>query len=543
MPGVAHELRGAAFPVAASGEPPWQPLGYFSLYRILLAGLLFVLVTWGGAPRPLGAYDLTLFHYVSGTYLALGFLDAAFVRARWPAFGVQVVLQVFTDIVALTLLMHASGGVASGFGLLMVVAIAGGSILMHGRIAVLFAALASLSVLTQQIYVWLNSPFPATNYPHAGILGAAFFATAWLAWVSAQRLRESEALAARREVDLANLSQLSQHIVERMQAGILAIDPGGVVRLANKSAQRLLGLSQRPSGRSIEESSHALAERLSDWHSESGHSSYLIQPARGQLQLQVSFAALGTAAREGVLVFLEDTAVMNQRAQELKLASLGRLSASIAHEIRNPLSAISHAGQLLGESSHLDAEDQRLTRIIRDNSERMNVVIENVLQLGRGRRAEPTELALGPWLESLVDELDSLGLIARAQVTLTVEPPDLHVRADPSQLRQVVWNLCENAAQHSGDEPRLQLEARISPDNRRPVLDVRDQGDGIEAALVDVVFEPFFTSRAGGTGLGLYIARELCAGNQAALTHVPTEVGCCFRITFSDPRRRRPVPE
>ena len=255
-----------------------------------------------------------------------------------------------------------------------------------------------------------------------------------------------------------------------------------------------------------------------------------------------SFAAIGTQASDGVLVFLEDASGLAQRAQQLKLAGLGRLAASIAHEIRNPLGAISHAGQLLDESNNLDKGDRRLTHMIRDNAERMNAIIEDVLQLGRGKPAEPERVALAPWLDGFVTDFVTTNVSARDTIAVSVEPEDLEVRFDPNQLRQVVWNLCENGLRHGNGGPGLELKARMGEQTWRPYLEVQDHGEGIPVEVEEQIFEPFYTTRVDGTGLGLYLARELCEGNQASLNLMRGQQGGRFRITFSHPGRQDMLP-
>lgn len=532
-PTVLNEVERVAPP-----EQPWKPLHYFNLYRALVAGLFTVLSSLGIAPGSLGLFNPELFQASALLYFLFSIASAFTIRHRQPAFDVQVVIQVFADITAITVMMHASGGVVSGFGMLLIVAVAGGSILAPGRIAVLFAAVASLAVLAQQTYAYMETYAPGPSYPHAGILGVAFFATATLAFVSATRIRESEALAAKRGIDLANLAQLSEHIIQRMQSGILAVDAEGKVRLINESARRLLGVSGQVTNRHLGSVLPDLTELHERWRSERAGSTYLFRSRDVQLEVMVSFAGLGRDAGEGVLMFLEDSSAMTQRAQQLKLASLGRLTASIAHEIRNPLAAISHAGQLLTESSGLSEADRRLTGIIQDNSHRMNTVIENVLRLSRRKPAAPETFRVKEWLTDFVDDYVSTTSVARDRLQPRVDVADLRVRVDPSQLRQVVWNLCDNGFRHSGSDGVIELRAGIRPESGRPYLEVLDSGRGIAAESAEHIFEPFFTTEPDGTGLGLYIARELCEGNQASLSHIPGEQGCRFRITFSDPRRK-----
>ena len=520
-------------------DPGWTPLHFFNLYRAVISGLFVVLMVWDSAPRPLGIVDQELFLSVALMYFLFSIACGFSVRMRWPAFRTQVLVQVFVDILTITTMMHASGGVTSGMGLLLVVAIAGGSLLTEGRIAILFAAMATLAVLAQQIVAWMDDPVQEAEYYQAAMLGAAFFATAALGFVLARRVRASEALAARREVDLANLAQLNEHIIQRMQSGIMALDEAGRVRFVNASAQRLLGLGGRTLDGELRDVLPALAALVESWRDDGSRSSHMFKAEHSQLRLVISFAAIGEAAADGLLVFVEDATAMTQRAQQLKLASLGSLTASIAHEIRNPLGAISHAGQLLAEAPDLGEAEQRLTRIIRDNSTRVNGIIENILRLSRRRQAEAEYLPLAPWLQRFCAEFPVLsGASSGGVLSIKVEPAGLSVRVDPSQLHQVLSNLCENAVRHGGVDSRIRLEAGISSESQRPFLDVSDDGPGVPQEAVEKIFEPFFTTRQDGTGLGLYIARELCEGNQASLSLVPSTSGCRFRITFSDPRRQ-----
>lgn len=517
------------------GEQTWRQLRFLNYYRLSLAGLFAGLYLSGRLPAPMGDLDPLLFSRVSGLYLAACVLAAAAIRWRWPGFVRQVPAHVLIDVLAITLLMHASGGVRSGLGMLLIISVAGGSLLMEGRTARLFAAVAALAVLAEQAYAWLHDG--PTGYTHAGLLGASFFATAIVAHTLAQRLRESEALAERRGLDLANMAQLTEYVIQRMQTGILVLDRDFNIRLINESAERLLDAPVHAEDQSIDRVCPALGRQLRDWWNGDVPEPGMFRGSETGPEILPRFARLGGDREAGTLVFLEDTAAMAQQAQQLKLASLGRLTAGIAHEVRNPLGAISHASQLLAESPQLDAGDYRLTEIIKEHSERVNTIIENIMQLSRGQRAQPEELALKPWLEHFIREFEAGEGLERGRIRLETAGEDLRVQADPSQLRQVLWNLCHNGLKHGG--AALLLRAGLAPDSRNPCLDVVDDGPGVDPETVQHIFEPFFTTSPQGTGMGLYIARELCMSNQARLNYVADRGGGCFRITFADPRRRQ----
>ncbi len=517
----------------------WRPLRYFNLYRTTLAGLLAALTISGAIPRFFGAHDPELFAAAVMLYLAFGIASNFSIRWRRPAFQLQVFAQVLVDIIAITVMMYTSGGVRSGLGMLLVVAIAGGSILTVGRTAILFAALAAVAVLVQEVYAWVYGVFGDTAYTQSGILGATFFATAFLAHVLAERVRESEALALRWGLDLADLSVLNEHIIQRMQSGILAVDSEDRVRSVNGSAKRLLGIIGQPIGDALAAVSPELAELVSRWRESLAAGSQVFRPAGTGGDVIASFAALEQPTSRGALVFLEDSSEVTDRAQRLKLASLGRLAASIAHEIRNPLGAISHAGQLLAESPQLSAADQRLTRIITDQSQRVNGIVQNVMQLSRRDQPAPESFELGAWLRDFAEEFATGKGIAVKDLTVEVDNEDIHVRIDPLQLNQVLTNLCENALRHSGEAPYFALRASVLAETERPVLEVCDTGPGVDREAEKHLFEPFFTTERQGTGLGLYIAREVCENNYASLIHLgSTENGHCFRIIFAHPRRQ-----
>jgi len=262
-------------------------------------------------------------------------------------------------------------------------------------------------------------------------------------------------------------------------------------------------------------------------------------PGNG-LELQPSFIALDQSPNQQTLVFLEDLAQIAQQAQQLKLAALGRLTAGISHEIRNPLGAISHAAQLLAESEELDSADRRLTQIIQDHSQRMNRVIENVLQLSRRQQSAPQRLDLKPWLEHFVAESREQAS-ERQSIHLRINSGDFITLMDPDQLTQILDNLLRNGWRHSAllhQQAEVWLALFVDPDSQLAVLEVQDNGPGVPSDQQAHLFEPFFTTSSQGTGLGLYLSRELCESNQARLDFKPRQGGGCFRITFAHGRKQ-----
>jgi len=392
-----------------------------------------------------------------------------------------------------------------------------------------------LAVLAEQgVSEWIGSG-KESSYTQAGLLGAGFFATAILARLLAQRVRESEDLAHQRGIDLANLTELNAHIIQQMDAGVVVVDAHGRVRLLNTAAWYLLGMPA-DTHRDLAHLCPELSRQVNAWRTDHGIEPKIFRPLSESNAVLPRFAVLGQTAGTGLLITLEDAAALAEQAQQMKLAALGRLTASIAHEIRNPLGAVSHAAQLLEESPDLAESDRRLTRIICDQAWRLNGVIENVLLLSRREPARLEDLSLAPLLNQIAVDLRTRPEAETVTITATVSPPDLTARFDSSQIRQVLDNLCRNALRHARREDgtlHLRLEASMAMD-QGILLDVLDDGPGIPAEIARQIFEPFFTTRRDGTGLGLYLARELCEANLARLTYQPIpETGSRFRIRFA----------
>lgn len=516
----------------------WKPLRLLSFYRVILAGLLAVLFFSLSDNTTLGIQNATVYKLTAISYLLFGVLAGFAARLRTPGYELQTVIQILVDITAITLLMYASGGPASGLGILLVISVATGSILLPGRMAFLFAAIASMAIMGEQIYssLILDSSRPA-GYTQAGLLGLALFATAGIAYLLVRRIKETEALALRRGIDIDNLAKLNALIVQRLQAGIIVTDHEHHIRLINDTALKLLNKPGAGAGEPLETFSPGLYKKLETWRTSPNIEPSLLTTGAADPKLLTHFTLLGTSEGLGSLIFLEDTATMSKQAQQIKLASLGRLTASIAHEIRNPLGAISHATQLLDESNALDESDRRLITIIGNHTQRVNTVVENVLQLSRPGTSMPQQINLQNWLEKFVSEFADSGSCQPNQISFSVQPQDIEVHSDPSLLHQVAWNLCQNAAHHAAEDPatlRIRLVGKRLASSERPCLDIIDNGVGIDPELTEEIFEPFFTTKSSGTGLGLYIAREICESNQSHLDYIPVaDGGSCFRITFT----------
>ena len=513
-------------------------------FRIMVAAVLLSLFLIITDPRVVGSYEPALFGWTTFAYLSFAIL--AIVSGTWDkrVTPLHLYSQLLVDVLAVAILIIASGGASSGLGSLLFIPIGAAAVALNQRVALLAAAIASLTILAGEFITRIIAGPDVADFGAAGLLGAVLFVFAVAGNWLGTRMRESEALAQRRGVDIANLSQLNAYIVQHLRESIVVVDETGRIRLMNESAASFLGTMGSAAGRQLSDVSPELYEIWKKWletpNQVREQPSFLSSDKASVIIPH--FAALGGAEETPPsLVFLEDSSLLAERVQQSKLASLGRLSASIAHEIRNPVGAISHAGQLLAESSKLGVAEQRLTEIIGNHSRRVNEIIENVLQLSRRDTTRPQRLQIADWLGGFVDEFSRTLQLSEQTISVTNEDPALEVRMDPSHLHQVLWNLCENACKYghdAGSDISIALHVGRIASTGRPYLEVADRGPGIDQAHRDRIFEPFFAGAKEGTGLGLFIARELCECNRATLIYQENEGGgSVFRIIFADPLR------
>ncbi len=524
----------------------WRVLVTLNTFRLLIAIALLALFLARDDPRFFGHAYPTLFAATAAGYLVFAAFWAAALRQRWVAIGALGTTQIFVDVVAVVTLMHASGGISSGLGGLLVVFIGAGSLVLPVQYPAILAAFATFATLGEQALAQLSGFETGVNYAAAGILCAILFAMALAAQPLARRIQASEALARKFGVDLQNISELNQYIVQHLRESIVVVDADDSLRLINSSAMQLLGADGSASGMPLRTLSEPLAQYIERWRGDgdlSSHAEFTLISEGNNVRITAHLAPLGKDGQRAgpILVFLEDVSIMNARVQQSKLASLGRLSASIAHEIRNPVGAMSHAAQLLQESAGLTDDDKRLTEIIKTHSGRVSHIIDNVLQLSRRESSRPERFPLKGWLDEFAVEFVRTLELQEGEFTIGDVPEDIEVRMDRSHLRQVMWNLCDNAVKYASETGGILVEVQAGRVQSRPYLEVLDCGFGVDKATAEKIFEPFFTARSGGTGLGLYISRELCELNRSTLLYLDRPGGgSIFRIIFADPDRWEP---
>lgn len=512
----------------------WRVLSALGLYRLFLVTLLLVLYQSGFGANFFAQFHAASFRYACNSYAIVALLLLLLVVYRSPRLSVQAHVHFAADVSMVTWLVYATGGVPAGLGVLLLTPCVGCSLILSPRLAVMQAAMATLAMFGEETVRQLQLlKFDSSDYTQTGVLGLIFFATNMAANTVAQRARRSEAIAERVGSEFANLSRLNESIIEAMQTGVLVVDAQYNIRTVNAAARRLLG---RPLGisRPLREELPRLHHALGLWLDNDPAALHPFSENPHGQDLLPRFTRLGWGTQAPLLILLDSAALLREHAQQMKLAALGRLSASIAHEIRNPLSAITHAGQLLAESSAIDAENQRLLGMIQRHSGRIDKIVRDVLELSKRDDAHQENLVLRDWLLRAAMLYQEGYPHSPRPLELLDVPANIVVHFDPGHLQQVLYNLWDNSFEHgSPDGQRAMVLMHAERlDNGRIYLEIADNGPGIADDLFDKVFEPFFTTHSAGTGLGLYLARELCEYNHGRLQLVSQPKGACFRILF-----------
>lgn len=512
----------------------WRELTIFSAYRLFLAVMLFLAFYLKLPPSFLGESDPAGYSTISQLYLLTAMVWLVFNIMKWRSFTSQTQVQLISDIIFITLLVHASGGLQTGLGTLLIVVVVAGAALNPGRMAVFIAAIATLSVLLEVSYTQITGD-SITRYSHAGMLGVTFFVMALLAQILSQKMKNSQVMVEQHAQNAAKLAALNEYIISSMQTGVMVVDEFDVVRLSNQSANLLLGLERSSTGVflgiSLAETVPALSKQLTRWRNHSDVVFETIQVRPDLPEIQARAAVLNNGE---TLIYVNNVSELAQQAQQLKLASLGRLTASIAHEIRNPLGAISHASELLAEAHNKNEESTKLTDIIQRQSVRVNGIIETILEMSRRKVVKPTLVVLIPWLEKFISEFCEIKSIEPHNIKLELPSSLTKINMDAEQLHQIMWNLVENAWHYADQTTSIKpyVTVHLYHQHAEITLDVKDNGQGVAEKMQPHLFEPFHSDRVGGTGLGLYLARELCQANGARLNYLPAQQQSCFRISF-----------
>jgi two-component system sensor histidine kinase PilS (NtrC family) len=518
----------------------------YNIYRIVLP-LVLLVSSLGPSSTQLGVLDPTLFIQVCTAYAIFGVAISFFIPIGTRIIKSSHILtaSLIIDIFTITLLTYCSSGMISGLGLLLLVTVASGSILIRGRISTFLAAVAALSIIYSELYLALSIDNPANQFVQTGMLGAILFATSLFIQTLTNRIYKAAVLADKQASDIIDLEKLNNEIIQRMQTGVVVVNKEQQVMSMNSAARSILLpilLADKEQEEHLYKLPSVLLEQLELWKINSKRQPQPIVIPNSKRQVQLNFAFLNPESNSDVLVFLEDNRQIVQRVRQMKLASLGRLTASIAHEVRNPLGAISHASQLLNESATVTDDDKRMIKIILDHCNRVNLIIEDVLDASRHDDTTADLIDLDSWLSDFVENYKSTHELCD-EIRLEIISPEAKVKVIKGQLEQVLNNLFDNGLRYShkktGSATLLVQSGIESKDgDELPFLHIVDEGPGINEDEESRLFEPFHTTESSGTGLGLYISKELCEANQSQLVYGRTPSGkSSFSIYFGNPDR------
>jgi two-component system, NtrC family, sensor histidine kinase PilS len=520
-------------------SPYWRLLGFSNFYRFVIACALVAYYFFWRDRDLWDNYNSALYLQVALAYLAVSLAAASLTWLKRLRFSHLLTLLTITDISFIVALIYAAGGLRSGLGLLLVVSIASASLISQGRLALFYAALASIALLLEQSYQLITWDTNYADYTHAAMLSLSCFATAWVGHSLAKRMLQSEALASQRGIDLENLAQINALIIQEMKDGVLVVDNDFQLRHHNFQAEDLLGNREQAWGaQTLGHASPKLAELMQNWIDEgigkvdvNNIRSNPIKLSIEERELSIRFMPVGLDRKQGAVIFLEDWSQMQTQAQQLKLAALGRLTANIAHEIRNPLSAISHANQLLQEEEQFDAASRRMLQIIGDNVQRMDQIVQDVLELNRRDRTHQETVVLKEFLLEFHHQFCQVEKIPATGFEVHLGNREEDVMFDRRHLNQILWNLCRNGWRHGKQQKASLILSLHIPDNAQAVrMEITDDGPGVSSDAMQHLFEPFFTTESTGSGLGLYIARELCEANGGTIKYAHNQNGSQFTV-------------
>lgn len=506
-----------------------------NVFRFILSLLFIIFYLYVGKANWLVSENASLFFSLALAYSLFSVTLLIITPLKSSAVIFFHPVQIIIDIFFIILMMYAAGGIQSGLGLLLIITIVTASLVSDGRLALFYAAIATIGLLLEQSYQITQLNLPASSYTQSVMLSLSCFATAWLAYSLAKRMLLSEALASARGIDLENLAQVNELITQEMHDGVIVVDQDLNIRHHNLQADLLLSLSKKNSEiLALKESIPAIAAALMDWGKKKNSNNDMMISINNR-ELKLRFEPINQTNRQlGAVIFIQDWSQIQSAAQQAKLAALGRLTANIAHEIRNPLSAISHANQLLQEEENISQANTRILQIIADNTQRIDQIIKDVLELNRRDRTRQEKIILDEFITDFHAQFCAVEKIPAAQFQLKLCSQPHTIVFDQRHLTQILWNLCKNGWEHSNKKTGSLSLNCVETGNSALNIEVIDDGAGIPERNRGKLFEPFYTTKTSGNGLGLYISRELAEANGSNLTYQALEQGSAFILQLKN---------
>lgn len=497
---------------------------WYTSYRLIITSCLLLIFILTYQRLNTDYQYPQLYVYVLMSYVVFSFIQLIMLRKLKYRVLTQLTILFIVDVVALSLMTLAMDGPNLHLSLIFVINIFAASLLLDAKKALMITLIAVISVIYQLFLGSLFSFSSLKNIGNSALLAFLFFVVYGSGQIAVRRFQILETLNFSQSLELNRLQNLNRYILEQIELGYLVLDENCHIVLSNPAACLLLGIpplyayDKYP----LYKIQPDLFELIKFDQLHNGEK-FQFESQFSSYYIHIEVQKLNVPHQTLTLLVLQDARKLNQRVQQLKLAALGQLSASIAHEIRNPLAAIVQANELLLDS---DAQQQRmLSQMISKQTQRIDQIIQNTLTMVRNKETYPIQIQLKPFIAQFIQE-DLLDIAA--QIRCTISDP-LYIIFDDAQLRQILINLLRNAIRHNAPE-QAYIELNIYPHENHVRIDVRDFGLGVDAKDQAYLFEPFFSTEITGTGLGLYLSHSFCEANQAKLNYVQQEQGACFRI-------------
>ncbi|PJK06562.1 PAS domain-containing sensor histidine kinase [Lysobacteraceae bacterium NML71-0210] len=495
----------------------------YALYRTLEAvAILAISAPFADTGRHFESMPAYFPMTVNLTYVLIALLFVGLAYTRISATR-QIVLGTVLDLVFITLLTWLTPEITEIITPMWMLNVAAAALLVSLPFGLAMALIFSF------VLFWLLP----SDWVYYLVYGLIYIAIALIASRLGRHISHSDEVTEQQSIEIAELSQMNSLILERLPVGVLVINEKGRIRSSNQVAKRLLRLDPLSTDEEVLDlRSPPLSRKLQQWRNGRPQDQELLSFRHDDAKVEPQFFRL-TPKSDDVLIFLNDTSQASRRAETMTLATLGRFSASLAHEVRNPLSAINYAAQLLEESNHLDMMDKKMLAIIQQQVRRTNGVINSVLGLAKREPANPQQFDLCKMLEYFTEEYRSGFPLDNDTLTLNVPEEPISVNADSNHLYQILMVLISNARYYGRlpDQPaHMTLRARV--ESNTCIIEVIDRGPGISENAARNLFKPFHTTSSHGTGLGLYIARELAQANNGDLKYLRRSNGACFQLSI-----------
>lgn len=497
---------------------------WYAAYRLLITSCLVLIFILTQDELSTNYEFPQLYFYVLWGYFFINCVQLFNLKHFKQHIPQQFAFIFIVDVIALSLLTIATNGPNLSISILFLTTIFAASLLLKTQKALIITLIAVIAVIYQQFFISFLTQHSFQNLGNSVILAVLFFVFYACGQIAVRRFQLLDHVNFSQSQELKRLQNINRYILEQIETGYLVLDENCHIVLSNPAACALLGIApfyafdKYP----LYKLQPDLFELL-DFDQVQNGEKFQFESQLSRYHLHIEVQKLIVPQQVLTLLVIQDGQKMNQQVQQLKLAALGQLSASIAHEIRNPLAAIVQANELLPNST-VD-QQQTLSQMISKQTKRIDKIVQDTLSMVRNQGTQPISIQLDRFIPIFIQE-DLPDLKTKILCHIA---PQLSLNFDEAQFRQVLINLIRNAVRHNSPE-RSTIELHCYTQDKNIHIDVCDFGEGVAIHDQAHLFQPFFSTAITGTGLGLYLSHSFCEANQALLSYVEQQQGACFRI-------------